>query len=298
MARRSAWSLVPRPGSRARVPLSPERPSPEKHVIRRTSVAGILVAIATVIGYFFLPIVPRADRVWFSIVLGTILLAAFAWLGIAELIEIRREQVQIRMSTSDLNGRFSETSRELERLLTDTRQDRHSGALYKGEIRNVSLRAATLHTLIDGLVHAVPSNRRTDLLHRIGVTVGATWSQDLLDEFRRYEGSNWAAVAHDTKGIMRRWAEYDASAGMGRFDFDELDDTGCGAVVLENSCLSRLPSTWPLDHFMAGYIEGTLRALLESDVSVNLVDPSTEVRPSSRFIVVSAAAPTAPVASP
>ncbi len=263
--------------------------------------AGILVAIATVIGYFFLPIVPRADRVWFSIVLGTILFAVFAWLGIAELIEIRREQIQIRLSTSDLSGRSSETSRELERLLTDTRQDRHSGALYKGEIRNVSLRAATLHTLVDGLVHAVPSNRRTDLLHRIGVTVGAAWSQDLLDELRRYEGSNWAAVAHDAKAIMRRWADYDASAGMSRFDFhelDDLDDTGCRMVTLENSWLSRMPSIWPLDHCMAGYIEGTLRALLGSDVSVTLMEPSTEVRPSSRFMVVSTAAPAVPVASP
>jgi hypothetical protein len=246
----------------------------------RTSIIAVLVGIGTIIGYFFVPVLPQSDRVWFSIVLGTLLLSVLLTLGLAELIAIKKEQT----IQKELTGRLSSATDNLRTLLSDVRQESASGTLFKTRIRNVSLRVSTIHQIINDLVHAVPASERDDILRKIGSSIGTSWSQDLVNQF--YLVTNQNASEDNLEDILRLWADYDASAGMGRFDFSNFDITNYhGEIVLENSFLSRAPSDWPLNELIAGYLQGSLQALTGAPISVRLLNYTTDVLPKTRFAV-------------
>lgn len=167
-----------------------------------------------------------------------------------------------------LRRQIAFTARSLLTSLESFQVDTEAGALLKGNIANVSLRRETLHDMLDGILKEVDDGRRAQLLYEIGRTTGESWGRDFETECRRAK-----LGAKDLAGKLATWADYDASAGMGKLAFD-VTHTGEGTVEVTNSFLSDKPAATPLNHWFSGYIAGTMTHLLGRDVRVTLQDPS------------------------
>jgi predicted hydrocarbon binding protein len=146
-----------------------------------------------------------------------------------------------------------------------------TGVLLKGKIPNVSLRVETIHMTIDKLVEAVPEERKADVLHQAGYAVGKSWAHEFGESLWHY-GLRKGEIAQQ----LLRWSEYDATAGMGRLIVALEPDLKQGTVMLLNSFLSKTSASFPLNHWFAGYIAGTMEALFGHRYEVELDDLSAE----------------------
>jgi hypothetical protein len=211
---------------------------------RLTLVATVALPIAVSILY---PAIPDQYRLIVGVTVGILVLAALtAWLARS----LRRE---IRRGTASLTS-----------LLTGYLSDIASGTLFKGAIRNASLRVSTIHQIVDVLVAAIPDDDQRKTLRSAGYEVGRSWGRDFRAECRR-TGMEKQSLADR----LSLWAHYDSMAGLGRFEF-ALSNAGYGSVILRNGFLSQQDCRAPLDYFFAGYIEGTLEELLGRPIVVDL----------------------------
>lgn len=149
--------------------------------------------------------------------------------------------------------------------------EEETGVLLKGKIPNVSLRVETIHATIDKLVEAVPQERREEVLHDAGYAVGENWALE-FGATLWHHGLRRGEVAQQ----LLTWSEYDATAGMGRLIVAMEPDLRSGTVMLLNSFLSKASASFPLNHWFAGYIAGTMDALFAGHYEVELQEPSSE----------------------
>jgi hypothetical protein len=218
-----------------------------------------------VVASLVLPALPKGARLPVGLAIGGIVLVAGALYGLRSLRRQIAASEQLLLSS-----------------LEGYQVDSEAGALLKGNISNVSLRRTTLHDMIDGIAQAVDSERRASLLYEIGHATGESWGRDFETECRRAK-----LGATDLKSKLALWADYDASAGMGRLSFDLAQD-GEGAAVVANSFLSDSPAATPLNHWFSGYLAGTLSHLLGHEVAVTLVDPTPQRQLVTTFHVAPA----------
>jgi hypothetical protein len=224
-----------------------------------------------VIASLFLPALPKNARVPVGIGVGGLLLVV----GVILLIRhLRRE--------------FANAAAEMLASLEGYSVDPEAGKLFKGNIRNASLRITTIHDLVDHILQSVPVNERDEALSRAGYATGTSWGPDFEAECRRAE-----LDMNDLAEKLELWAGYDASAGMGRLKLD-VTEKGFGQVVLKNSFLSDTPACHPLNNWFAGYIAGTLYHVLDMRVIVTLEEPSSEQQRTTHFSVK----PATPAAGP
>jgi hypothetical protein len=220
-----------------------------------------VIATALAVGAAFLvERVPETTR--FSISVGFLVLVA-----IYLLVALRR-----------IYRIVNETNRATRVL--DYRSDDETGILTKGRVRNVALRVETICLLLDDIVSGYPKAERVDRLEAAGYRVGRTWGK----EYVRLCRTDLNIDNKPLKDKCEQWAIYDATAGMGRFEFS-LTSRGSGSITLRNSFLSDIETESELDHFFCGYLAGCLEELLGYAVTVELTNPSTEANQESEFDV-------------
>lgn len=223
-------------------------------------IGGVAVPV---IASLFLPALPESARIPVGIGVGGLVIVA----GVILLFRHLRHE-------------FAQVLANLEGYSVDP----ETGKLFKGNIRNASLRITTIHDLIDNVLRAVPHEHRDQVLHDAGYATGTSWGPDFEAECRRA-----ALTTEELDKKLNLWAGYDASAGMGRLKMN-VESNGFGEVVLENSFLSDEPACHSLNHWFAGYIAGTLYHVLDKRVAVTLATPSTDQQRTTHFIVEPAGA--------
>lgn len=227
------------------------------------TIVGALVI--PLVAYFLLPAIPASGRSAAGLAFGA-LLVIFAVLYFGNRFRSLRSDIAVNQST-------------LTQLLVGVSQDDVAGILHKGAIRNVSLRVATAHRLVNDLLFEVPDARRAEALRNVGIQVGRDWGRTFVEECRR---ARLVVPTLDDK--LRLWSDYDATAGMGRFHFG-LGASGSGTVTMRNGFLSDDDAVFPLDYFFAGYLEGALGEILERSLIVQLLAPTTKRHEEAVFAV-------------
>lgn len=231
---------------------------------REEIVAAAAAAIALAVLSGVIALIPSLDsalEIAVTVTLAALVLGPAAWLLLREASRLL-------------------TRREFGDELTGYTIDQQTGILRKGEIANVSLRVETVRTLLSELVSAIPNDRAAPALVAAGRTTGTAWAS----EFRR---TLWTTGLRRDE-ILRAiylWEIYDATAGMGRLSVAVDPGSGDGSVALVNSFLADEKSTTPLNHWFAGYIEGTLSVLLDRDLSVELVGGAERESGFAQFVV-------------
>jgi predicted hydrocarbon binding protein len=162
-------------------------------------------------------------------------------------------------------------SPEHEEELTGYTFNPEAGVLLKGSIENVALRVGTVQRLVDALSEALDERESRAVLFEAGYGTGKEWAA----EFRKTVESVGIA-RRDVTRQLTRWAEYDASAGMGRLSIAVTPCYPTGMVLLSNSFLSRRSGHVHLNHWFSGYIAGTLEELLGETYEVVLLDTTEE----------------------
>ena len=120
------------------------------------------------------------------------------------------------------------------------------GILEKGlgekAIRNVSLRAETLAIFFDVLKNGLVEESYYKLSKDAGKHVGTNFVKDLEK-----------ILGH--RPTIKEWFEYDATAGMGRFEMNDEKN----AIIVKNSFTAyKIESDKPVCCFLEGYFEGIL----------------------------------------
>ena len=116
------------------------------------------------------------------------------------------------------------------------------GTLYKGDIRNVSLRAKTLAIFFNTLKTGLSE----DLYYKSAKNAGREVGKNFVEELEKVLGH---------RPTIKEWFDYDSSAGMGRFEMNDEKDT----IIVENSFTAyEIKSDKPICSFLEGYFEGIL----------------------------------------
>lgn len=215
-----------------------------------------------VVASLFLPALPEGARVPVGIGIGSFVLVV----GVILLVRHLRREIQ-------------NATAQLLASLEGYNVDPDSGRLFKGNIRNASLRITTIHDLADNILKAVPVGEREQVLYAAGYQTGTSWGPEFEAECRRAE-----MAKDDLDEKLDLWARYDASAGMGRLQFDVSED-GFGHITLKNSFLSEEEASHPLNHWFSGYIAGALYYVLDKRVQVTLETPSMDRQRTTEFRV-------------
>jgi hypothetical protein len=164
--------------------------------------------------------------------------------------------------------------------VVEYRDNRETGILLKGKIANVSLRASTIHSIINALTIAIPPESRQEALYSCGRSIGKSWASDFRRQLTQLE------IRHeDIFQQLLKWSEYDATAGMGRLSVAVNPLTAEGTVTLANGFLSREPASFPLIWWFAGYLAGTLDEILQCSTRVEVVNASEQPTPMALFQV-------------
>ena len=219
-------------------------------------IGGIAVPVITSL---FLPAIPEGARVPVGVGIGSLLLLVGAILLVGSLRQ------EIRNATALLAN------------LEDHKFDLDKGRMFKGNVRNASLRTTTIHDLVDNILRAVPADERDRVLLAAGYQTGISWGPEFEAECRRAEMSK-----DELEEKLELWSHYDASAGLGRLTLN-VSENGHGEVILENSFLSDKEACHALNHWFSGYIAGTLYHVLDRRVKVELATPSTGIQRRTHF---------------
>lgn len=217
-----------------------DRPSTRAAMVAAGTTAVIGAVLAGLVG-----VIPQIKDVW---QVPTVLAVAAVLLMPAVLYLRRSVRVFL----------YHDSTREITKYTYNPER----GVLRKGAIQNVSLRVATLHSLLDGLVKHMPVDKAKAALYDAGYEVGTTWASDFQKEY-----AFMGAVKRlgNFPELYVQWAHYDGSAGMGRLTVAVSPERDCGTVLLANSFLSTRSASFPLNHWFSGYIAGTLDALWSND---------------------------------
>ena len=173
-----------------------------------------------------------------------------------ELINIKSKDIEIKEIIPH-DPKFGKPTRDSpdQRILKYT-YDTKKGELYKGDVRNVSLRADTLSTLFGYIIEESIKKSKTkdceDIIRGAGRIIG----RDFLFIFEN--------KIHDGKKTKpQQLAYYDSTAGMGKFTIDIRNKF----IEVENSFLTYGTSYIQRDItaciFLEGYFEGILRGILD-----------------------------------
>ena len=175
------------------------------------------------------------------------------------------------------------------REITGYQYNLELGYLRKGSTDHVALRLEAVHLILNNLLKHIPVDERKAVLYGSGYAVGETWVRDFLKE---YALVGHEKVSNDYPALFEQWSYYDATAGFGRFGIAVSNKDANGSVMLYNSFLSRYPAEFPLNHYISGYIAGTLNTLWSRDKSfqgkhavVELRKPSCAVEKMPTFDV-------------
>jgi predicted hydrocarbon binding protein len=126
--------------------------------------------------------------------------------------------------------------------------------LYKGDVRNVSLRADTLSVLFKILAIKQENEDIEDIIRKAGRLIG----KDFLFVYEN-------RIKHGNEADSRELAYYDSTAGMGKF----LIDIRKKRIEVENSFLAcginNIQSGKTACTFLEGYFEGILSILWNRD---------------------------------
>ena len=143
---------------------------------------------------------------------------------------------------------------ESEDKLLDYRFDKEMGILYKGDVRNVSLRCETLARLFTKIRN---EKNGVQILKIAGKEIGKNFFSKFSSEILMKD------LTPEEK--IKRWIEYDASAGMGRFEVE-----GKTIIRVHNSfnVCECYQEKKPICHFLEGYFEGVLCQLYGDNISV------------------------------
>lgn len=164
--------------------------------------------------------------------------------------------------------------------VVEYRDNRETGILLKGKIANVSLRVSTIHSIVNALTIAIPTESRQAALYNCGRSIGKSWASDFRRQLTQLE------IRHeDIFQQLMKWSEYDATAGMGRLSVAVNPSTAEGTVTLANGFLSREPASFPLIWWFAGYLAGTLDEILQCSTRVEVVNASGQPTPMALFQV-------------
>ncbi len=150
---------------------------------------GLIVPVVTAL---FFPAIPKNLRVPVGLGIGILVILA-AILYVARIL--RRE----------ISGR----NEDLLRTLAAGRVDEIAGKMWRGSITNVTLRSATIHTLVDRLIRDVPVTRREAALMRPGAKsapVGARTSTPSVAERVWTSGQTWSRRFHCGPAMTPTWA--------------------------------------------------------------------------------------------
>jgi len=248
---------------------------------KETGLLGAAIVAVPLLLAAGIQIVPQLDGIWLKMGMIAAVLASGALLVVYIVRSARRL----------LLGEATDQQ------VTGYKDDRDTGILLKGKIENVSLRATTVHRLVDSLTSAIPPSARQAALYDCGWEIGKSWVADFLHELPRLHIGR-----HDIPRQLLKWCEYDATAGMGRLTVAVDPHSGEGLVMLSNGFLSRSKAQFPLNWWFAGYLAGTLCQLLPHRVEVELVSPTSATSTTAYFRVfregdrpVAAPAPEKPV---
>ncbi len=245
---------------------TPDPKQPSSREFSRPEAWAIVGGVAIpIVAYFVLPAIPSSHRTVAGLSFG----AVFFILAIAFLLR----------KFANLHEDISDQYILINKILPSVTSDPISGIMHKGAIRNVSLRVATIHTIFDKLVSNIPENNRIESLKEVGLYIGHDWGRDFVNECRRVH-----AALNTLDKKLALWSEYDATAGLGKFEFTIATD-GHGIVTLNSGFLSDFDAVAPLDYFFEGYLEGTLEEILSTSLVVNLNSPSTSRHEQSTFRV-------------
>jgi hypothetical protein len=222
-------------------------------------IGGVAVPV---IASLFLPALPDGAQVPVGIGIGSVVIL------VGVFVLIRHLRFEIRNAAAQLLASLEGYSIEPD-----------AGLLYKGNIRNASLRVTTIHDLVDNVIRSVPEPHRDRVLHDAGYQTGMSWGPEFDAECHRAE-----LTTADLDEKLERWAGYDASAGMGRLQMT-VSEEGYGEVLLENSFLSDKEASHPLNHWFSGYLAGTLYHVIDRRVTVTLETPSVDRQRTTHFRV-------------
>lgn len=229
----------------------------------------VAILAVAVIGAFVLPLVDGIARVVLSIVVAVAVVGAVTL--VVMYIARRTEEA---------------AERGVERALEAVREfawEPDKGIMKLGGIRNVALRTATLQTLMDQLIVALPRGHE-EVVRGSGKAIGDSFALDFAREVLGPEGV--------TTGVNRKaldlWTRYDGYAGFGRLDFGDLaEESIAGTIRLHYSFLTadRAADRKRLCCFMEGYLEGFLCRLSGRDVQVKCICPNNPFHQLCKFAV-------------
>lgn len=146
----------------------------------------------------------------------------------------------------------------------------------KARFRNVSLRQRTIQLILDSFCTRLKSfeqlSQIEDYLYQTGQRVGKNFYNRLVDHLKKSEKK---FDTLDYKNKLLIWANYDSSAGMGKFEIGEVNTSPKIklAINVQNSftCLKKNEENvgdYNLCKFLCGYISGFCSELFGKNVSV------------------------------
>lgn len=146
----------------------------------------------------------------------------------------------------------------------------------KARFRNVSLRQRTIQLILDSLCAKLKSFEKLDQieedLYQTGNRVGKNFYNRLVDHLKKSE-KRFDTLDYKSKLLI--WADYDSSAGMGKFEIGEVNISPKIKLTInvQNSftCLKKNGENmgdYNLCKFLSGYISGFCSELFGKDVSV------------------------------
>lgn len=181
---------------------------------------------------------------------------------------------RLEQRLADQVQRVTQQVRDSLAQATGINKDVEAGTVQKGAIRNVELRVRTVQEILLRALLADPATQR-DALYAAGVEWGKGWSEDFVEIEQGVDVSS----AEGVKAILSDWTYYDATAGLGRIEFEFGADHLPTQVTVRNGFLSIERDEADLRNLFAGYLAGSLDGLLaarEVSFDVRLEDKAVD----------------------
>jgi len=179
-------------------------------------------------------------------------------------VEVGLGGFALKRFESQINERLDRVSKEVKGVRSSLStaagitKDEEAGTVSKGTIRNVELRIQTVQGVLLDALAADPTDKAGSL-YRAGFNWGRSWSQDFL----HIEDDVDLHTKEGISAILEEWSYYDATAGMGKINFQCDPESGLPVEAeIRNGFLSIERDGIDLRSVMAGYLAGSLDGLL------------------------------------
>lgn len=202
------------------------------------NIIGIALLIVTIIGRIYLPYIPEQYR---TLVIIGITIFGFIFIVILAIWLFKR----IKNATKKVI--FEVTKSAVINAILNYSYVPNEGIICKGNIRNVIIRVESLIHILGNLT----KDCGKEILRKVGEIVGKSFAYDFHEELIRIRGSQLSL-----RDKLQLWAEYDGTAGWGKYDFSKFYENRTGEIRIRNSWLSSKQNIYePLCAFMEGYME-------------------------------------------